>query len=682
MDANTEELKEIWKNTMPQDFWASVQRVSQLIDANSLDYCIKRWMDESNLLYNTINNIHSTEENTPLMDSSIEDNLLDNLIGPYRKCELMLALLLIKKRNLAEFKEKIEKILQLARQDAENDKLNKNFIGSIASAIKNCITTQGGQYNCEIEKDDKCFEKGIKKVMASLPEYPKCNPPTLMYIKHKPDDEFINKTGVKWKSKFSIPNEKIRMELLEKKIPGITVTSPSVDKPQVKKEEEKPSFLMRRKPSYSFLRNSSNRPTMRQNSINIPTGPSGGGSLIAKKNKAPKKHMLLDLEEVNRLHQIQEEEKRLAQKREEEEKAAAEREKERKKKEDMARKQREKEERERERMEKRKKKQKEAEEEKKRKEAIKEAKEKEAKEKEKKRQEAIAAAKEAKEKEAKEKELRKLKEKEAKEKEKREKLLQRENSVTSPTKRRTRKKRRLGNESVNSSVNSSEATTPVLSLNRSLEDRSDMNMNGLEPNNMNLNNNGNNEMNPFGTNDYYRNQDPNPMQNPEHSNGQDYYDPHQPPEMNHPNQNHPYYNQQQPPQHHQHPQQQQQHLQHPHQHPSAMDVRQPYDPHQQQPDYPPPPPPAYHNNMHEYDEILGSTNQLNMEQRQFIIDFLNGKKVAEPNETKVIPLNVETYKDREANLLIKEIIEFEMNFQSGTWRKLKKIKKTLINAKE
>jgi len=48
----------------------------------------------------------------------------------------------------------------------------------------------------------------------------------------------------------------------------------------------------------------------------------------------------------------------------------------------------------------------------------------------------------------------------------------------------------------------------------------------------------------------------------------------------------------------------------------------------------------------------------------------------------VIPLNVETYKDREANLLIKEIIEFEMNFQSGTWRKLKKIKKTLINAKE
>ncbi len=132
-----------------------------------------------------------------------------------------------------------------------------------------------------------------------------------------------------------------------------------------------------------------------------------------------------------------------------------------------------------------------------------------------------------------------------------------------------------------------------------------MNMNGLDHNNMNPN--GNNEMNPYGTNDYYRNQDPNQMSNPEHSNGQDYYDSHQPTDMNHPNQNQPYYNQQPPPQ----------------QHPSAMDVppHGPYD----QPDYPPPPS-AYHNNMHEYDEILGSTNQLNMEQRQFIIDFLNGKK--------------------------------------------------------
>jgi len=62
----------------------------------------------------------------------------------------------------------------------------------------------------------------IQSIINTVPEYPKCNPPTLMYIKHKPDDEFINKTGVKWKSKFSIPNEKIRMELLEKKIPGIT----------------------------------------------------------------------------------------------------------------------------------------------------------------------------------------------------------------------------------------------------------------------------------------------------------------------------------------------------------------------------------------------------------------------------------------------------------------------------
>jgi len=281
MDANTEELKEIWKSTMPQDYWASVQRVSQLIDANSLDYCIKRWMDESNLLYNTINNIHS-EDHTQI-DNTIEDNLLDNLIGPYRKCELMLALLCIKKRNQVEFKEKIEKILQLARQDAENDKLNKNFIGSIASAIKNYITTQGGQYNCEIEKDDKCFEKGIKKVISLLPEYPKCNPPTLMYIKHKPEDEVINKTGLKWKSKYIIPNGKARMELLEKKIPGVTVTSPTINKPIVKKEE-RPSFLRRKSSSsYSFLRNSSNRPAMRQNSINIPTNISSGGSLIAKK---------------------------------------------------------------------------------------------------------------------------------------------------------------------------------------------------------------------------------------------------------------------------------------------------------------------------------------------------------------------------------------------------------------
>ncbi len=66
------------------------------------------------------------------------------------------------------------------------------------------------------------FFKLLIYIIYIVPEYPKCNPPTLMYIKHKPDDEFINKTGIKWKSKFSIPNEKTRMELLEKKIPGIT----------------------------------------------------------------------------------------------------------------------------------------------------------------------------------------------------------------------------------------------------------------------------------------------------------------------------------------------------------------------------------------------------------------------------------------------------------------------------
>jgi len=44
------------------------------------------------------------------MDNSLEDNILDNLIGPYRKTELMLALLCIKKRNLVEFRERIEKV--------------------------------------------------------------------------------------------------------------------------------------------------------------------------------------------------------------------------------------------------------------------------------------------------------------------------------------------------------------------------------------------------------------------------------------------------------------------------------------------------------------------------------------------------------------------------------------------
>jgi len=327
MDSNTEELKEIWKKSMPQDYWASIQRVSQLIDANSLDYCINRWMDESNTIYNTIHNINqSVDEDS--MENNINNDILENLIGPYRKCELMLALLCIKKRNLIEFREKIEKILQLARQDAENDKLNKNFIGSIASAIKNYLTIPGGQFNCEIEKDDKCFEKGIKKVISSLSEYPKCHPPTLMYIKHKPEEEFLNKNKLKWKSSCIIPDEKTRIEILEKKIPGITVTSPTVNKPPIKKDE-KPSFL-RRKPSYSFLRNSTNRPTMRQNNININRS-SGGVSLLAKKNKAPRRDMILDIEEVNRLNQIQEEEKRLAQKREEEEKLAAEKEKERKK---------------------------------------------------------------------------------------------------------------------------------------------------------------------------------------------------------------------------------------------------------------------------------------------------------------------------------------------------------------
>jgi len=115
MDSNTSELKELWKKSIPQDHWASIQRVSQLIDGNSLDYCIQRWMDESNILYNTINNATPTTAatSTPedsLIDNSTEDNILDNLIGPYRKCELMLALLCIKKRNLVEFREKIEKV--------------------------------------------------------------------------------------------------------------------------------------------------------------------------------------------------------------------------------------------------------------------------------------------------------------------------------------------------------------------------------------------------------------------------------------------------------------------------------------------------------------------------------------------------------------------------------------------
>jgi len=113
MNSNTEELREIWKKPIPQDCWASVQRISQLIDADSLDYCIKRWKDESEILYNnSINDIiqsPTTSEN-PLMDNSLEDNILDNLIGPYRKTELMLALLCIKKRNLVEFRERIEKV--------------------------------------------------------------------------------------------------------------------------------------------------------------------------------------------------------------------------------------------------------------------------------------------------------------------------------------------------------------------------------------------------------------------------------------------------------------------------------------------------------------------------------------------------------------------------------------------
>ncbi|ORX84701.1 hypothetical protein BCR32DRAFT_266144 [Anaeromyces robustus] len=653
MDSNTEELKEIWKKSMPQDYWASIQRISQLIDANSLDYCIKRWMDESNTIYNTIHNINQSV-NEDSMDNNINNDILEILIGPYRKCELMLALLCIKKRNLIEFREKIEKILQLARQDAENDKLNKNFIGSIASAIKNYLTTQGGQFNCDIEKDDKCFEKGIKKIISSLSKYPKCHPPTLMFIKHKPEEEFLNKNKLKWKPSCTIPNEKTRIEILEKKIPGITATSPTVNKPPIKKDE-KPSFL-RRKPSYSFLRNSANRPSMRQNNININRS-SGGVSLLAKKNKAPRRDMMLDIEEVNRLNQIQEEEKRLAQKREEEEKLAAEKEKERRKKEEMERKLKEKEERERERQEKRKKKQKEVEEEKKRKEALKEAKEKEAREKEKKRQEAIAAAKEAKEKEAREKEIRKLKEKEAKEKEKRERQLQRENSVSSPAKRRTRKKRRVGNESVSSSVNNSETNTPTLSMQKSLNDLQEMsndpnnNMNDMNNiNNMNNNMNNNNiysgDMN--DDNNYYDHQ--NHPQNMDLNQNQ-YYNQNS---MNNNNNNNQPLNQ------------------------NAFNHNNQNQSNPNEQSYP-----SYHPNMNEYADILDNTNQLTMEERQFIVDFLNGKKVSRPNETsRIIPLNVEIYDDPEANLSIREIIEFEMNFQSGTWRKLKKIKKTLINAKE
>jgi len=45
-----------------------------------------------------------------------------------------------------------------------------------------------------------------------------------MYIRHKPEEEFLHKNELHWKANFAIPDEKKRIEILEKKIPGITGT--------------------------------------------------------------------------------------------------------------------------------------------------------------------------------------------------------------------------------------------------------------------------------------------------------------------------------------------------------------------------------------------------------------------------------------------------------------------------
>jgi len=139
----------------------------------------------------------------------------------------------------------------------------------------------------------------------------------------------------------------------------------------------------------------------------------------------------------------------------------------------------------------------------------------------------------------------------------------------------------------------------------------------MNPDQNNMYNNGNG-MNPYdNNNNYYNGQEPS-RQNSTHSNDQD----------------DPYYGQQQ----------QQQQL-----HPQDMDPNSHY--------YGPPPtnnimnnngyndnapPPPNHNNgypsypnMNEYAEILGSTNQLTMDQRQFIVDFLNGKKGNLINDIKI-----------------------------------------------
>lgn len=672
-------------------------------------------MEESEIIYN--NKLMKNKEyemKTSQLNSttnSSSSNILDNLISPYRKCELILALLGVKRRNLIELRERIEKLLQLARQDAENDSLNKNFVGSMACAIK-CYVTQGGQYNCEIEKEDKCFEKGLQKIMSSLPEKPKCHPTTLLYKMHQPEEVFLENTKFNWKKEYAIPNENDRIKKLEKRLPGLPMTSPTNSQPNTIKKNEKPSFL-RKKPSYSFLRNSSSSRTIRSNMSSDISRSSGGGSLL-KKSNVPRRNMMLDIEEVNRLAQIQEEEKRLAQKKEEAEKLAAEKEKERKKKEEMARKQKEKEEKERERMEKRQKRQKELEEEKKRKEALKEAKEREAKEKEKRRQEAMVAAKEAKEKEAREKEIRKAKEREAKEKEKRERILQRENSTGSPIKRRIRKKRKTLNDSNGLSINNyDDLNTPSTATSKNQENDfaqisssvssensiSGMNSYSNQDQSQNQNSYSNTQYLPqLQQSNQYQSNDNNNNTNDHNININNQKDQNQQQSINYnseednrirdPEGFSSSYKLQSPTSNstssskrqRQRQQQQPSPLQPPSSQSTQLSSLPPSSQSQQQQQ-----PPLLNNYSApptNFSKILGNANQLSPEDRQFIIDFLNGKIVASPNESsRIIPLNVEVYQDHEANLSIREIIEFEMDFKTGTWRKLKKTRKTQLGVK-
>jgi len=75
------------------------------------------------------------------------------------------------------------------------------------------------------------------------------------------------------------------------------------------------------------------------------------------------------------------------------------------------------------------------------------------------------------------------------------------------------------------------------------------------------------------------------------------------------------------------------------------------------------------------ESLLEATNRLTPENRRIILQFLSGDRVnpfPEEGAVKTILLNEDVKQNKETNLQYLESIIFEINYGTGTWRKLRR----------